>query len=520
MFLPIKILKTATLTAAAASYQFTGVNTLAAAWDALSGVTSRHIVLIVHAYCTAAADSQYLLIGKNGIATATYSVMGIQGVDNLASTLWDGPRIRAEGFFIPGANFANAMGGGIAVFPDAFVDRAAAWRSNWWSIGGAAEVQSMAAVSEQNSVRPVTSLELYPGGGNFGAGSTFSIGVIDERYLIRELVLLGAVAFDFNRIPQFNGDLAIILNGRTNSGATWDNVFIRFNGDSVAANYWSQYLRGTQAAITAARANDNLALMAVGSGGQGNRAGGGVLSISRYRDSYIPHWSSWGFMYEAAGANPYGGIISGRWTKTDPIRRIQLVPGGATFQADSMASLYAIPKRLIGRQQLTGNAATITFDGIPQDFEYLQLHVYARTDKAAVDDEVNVTINDDAVAANYDTQILSGAVAVVSAVRNAASQQVLIVPGANEGAGEYGGGSIIMPGYNRTNYHKHLVSLSGQQENRVTLSSGRWENAGAITKIVLSPVGGANFVTGSVFELEGVLPRDGLPSERGMSIGV
>ena len=50
--------------------------------------------------------------------------------------------------------------------------------------------------------------------------------------------------------------------------------------------------------------------------------------------------------------------------------------------------------------------------------------------------------------------------------------------------------------------------------------SARWENADAITQIVLRLRDGTNFLAGTVAELEGILRHEGLPAIEGMGFGL
>jgi len=93
------------------------------------------------------------------------------------------------------------------------------------------------------------------------------------------------------------------------------------------------------------------------------------------------------------------------------------------------------------------------------------------------------------------------------------------IPGNTEGVGEFGGGTVFFPAYAETDRHKHFLHWSGRQENIIMLTSNRWEQTAAIIKIALTPQTGPNFLAGSVFELEGILKKEGLPPSEGARWG-
>ncbi|KKK89035.1 hypothetical protein LCGC14_2737160, partial [marine sediment metagenome] len=167
---------------------------------------------------------------------------------------------------------------------------------------------------------------------------------------------------------------------------------------------------------------------------------------------------------------------------------------------DAVASAESF--RTVGEQ---GKKFVIWYN-IPQGYEALQLNVYARSDLAAINETVEITLNADGFGANYNFQDLIGIGVAVIANRILGSQIVMFITAANEGANEFGGGVVTFNQYSTTVGHKHFTTLSGVNENRVIIKSSRWEDASAITRIDLDLAGGNNFIAGSVFELVGVMP--------------
>ena len=511
--LPIKILQTQQIETAQATVEFTGIDTLVAQWDAAKKVTSRHLVLIVNAKSDAGAGHQLLRLRFNGDAGANYHWENFYGAGAAASGGIDTQVSLVIGRIA--GNVANTFGGGLCLIPHAF--NTSNHKAMLGLAGGVELVVEMRA-GRWASTAAITSILVFTEG-NFMAGSTIHLGVIDERYLVEEIA--GAGDAIFSDIPQGEGDLAIIGYCRGNRALTRDSVDLFVNDDLVAANYWTQLLTYWVAAGSSGAANDSSFGIVTAANATANAFGALALTFPQYTKDNMPHYLALSGFHSTVGPDAMVRAASGRRVNIEPINKIQLTATVGTFVAGSFFSLYRVPKRIIDRQELTAPQATITFDNIPQNFEALMLHVYARSSEAAVADEIAITINDDAVAANYDWQELEGTGAgPPTATQNLASQQLLYIPADNEGAREFGGGNVLIPSYAETDRHKHLVAIHGRQENQVIISSYRWENTDAIVKIVLAPVGGPNFMAGTVVELEGILRKEGLPPDEGMLWGV
>jgi len=514
--LPIKILKTIQIEAAQATIEFDNIAELVAAWDAVAHVTSRHLVLIVNAASPDAVDSRGLEVRLNGDAGANYNRQVLQGIGVAdAAGIGTGETRFLSTIEFPGTNYANAFGGGIMLIPHAFNTTN---HKTALILGGAAEYLVKTAVGRWASNAAITEILCYPTGGNFAIGSTISLGVIDERYLVEEWESAGVGTAIFDNIPQGEGDLVIIGYARSSQAAVADEVLHYINDDGVVANYPAQEMLGIGAGPPAAASpiNGECAIIPGQTAGI-NVFGALVVNYSQYTKDNHPHFLSDSGYHSPTGPVAEVRVMSGRRANIEPINKIELDPTlGVNFFAESLLSLYRVPKRIIERVIVpAGGQATITFANIPQNFEALLLHYYTRSDVGAVTDEIVVTLTPGAGA--YDFQELEGALAVVTAVRNLADQAWGSIPGNTEGAGEFGGGTMMFPGYAKDDRYKHCIILDGRQENSVYIKSCVHENLGAITQIDLT-VPGQNFMAGSVFELEGIMRREGLPPSEGMRI--
>ena len=293
---------------------------------------------------------------------------------------------------------------------------------------------------------------------------------------------------------------------RSDVAAVEDEILHEINADA-GANYSAQELTGVGAAVAAASAVTREVGIASGDTATANGFGAFLATYSQYADAVNqPHYLSLSGYHSTVGPAAEVRATSGRRNNVAAITQIKYEPNaGANFKDGSMMSLYRVPQFVIERQTLAAPVASVTFNNIPQGYESLQLHVYARGTVAALSDSVSITLNGDAVAANYNTQLLIGSAAVAGAVRSAADRGWIDIPAATEGANEFGGGTITFNQYSASDRHKHAIVLEGRNENSVQISSNRWEDTSPITDIVLTPVGG-NFATGTVIELVGVMP--------------
>jgi len=503
--LPVRVLERQELSAPAASVTFSNIDTLVADWDAKAGVTSRHLVVVVNAKSPDAIGFRSVIGTFNGDGGNNYHAQNLSG-DNVAVTASRSTNPFFQWALIPGTTFADAFGGGIVLIPHAFN---VINHKVWIGYGGAVEAATRIRTGRWANTNAIDTIALSLNIGNFDTGSTLILGVVDERYLVEEEYNASADFLPvFDTIPQDGYDLCIVGYPRSDRAAATDFIKLELNNDAVGASYNHQYLWGTGAGTASNSAAGNNMGVTAGDNAGANEFGAFYANYSQYAEgANHPHILTLSGFHESVVPTSYVAAWSARWNNVAAITKIELLPSnGTNFKAGSLFSLYRVPRYVIDRQELSAPAATITFDNIPATYEMLQLNIYARSAVAALSEDVEITLNADAVAANYDFQELTGTGAVVAAARNAASQVIMAIPAANEGANEFGGGVITIPIYTRTDGHKHLITLSGTQENQVIIRSSRWEDSSAITRIDLDLAGANNFVAGSVFELAGVIP--------------
>ena len=506
--LPVKILEEITLDAPAASVTFSGITGNISLWDSLASVTSRHLVVVVNAISDEAADSRDLNLQFNGDGAGNYNWQRLTGIAGADAAFVSSGTTSIQAGAIPATNFANAFGGGTILIPHAFNTSN---HKSIISLTGAAEERIVASTGRWADTDAIDIILLYPDAGNFDTGSTFILGVVDERYLVEEQTNAGAdFSVDFQNISQTGHDLVVIGYSQSDLGAVEDEILHEINNDGGAAAYPTQEITGRAGAAAASQPVGDEIGMTSGDNAPAEEFGAFLATYSQYAGATNQvHFTSLTGYHESTGPTSEVRAMSGRWDNVAAITRLELYPNaGGDFKAGSLFSLYRVPRYVIDRQELTAPAATITFNNIPQNYQALQLNIYGRTDAGVSNwDRAVFEINNDNIAANYDRQVLLaiGAGPPV-AVRNAADQAWGYVATNALGANEWGGAIYTFPQYARTDGHKHGIVISGSSESILALDSVRWESNAAINRIELTVLDGANWIAGSVFELVGVMP--------------
>lgn len=511
MLPPLHVLARHKCGAGESEHTFSGINTLVAAWDTKAGITSRHLVLLINGAGAAVADYIVANMQLNGDTGNNYNRQYLHGEDAAPSAGISGNDAAILGLILPAANYSNAFGGGFYLIPHAF---GGSNHKAVLALSGGAEVNVFAVAGRWASTAAITSLLIKASTGDFASGTILLLCVVDERYCIGESLLSGADGlFSFSGISQRDGNLCTIGYLRSDRASTNDGMKYEINDDAVTTNYWRQRLEGDAANAAAARDNTFAIGTTVGDNGTANAFSGFLALISAFaKANNDPHALSLSGFHESSGPKAQVRIISGRRDNVAAVTKVAFKPvNGTNFKDGSGMWLYRIPspREFIAHKMFNVDGAELAWDkldGFTSDFEALLLSLYARSDEAAVGDEAQVSLNEDTTAANYDSQELTGTDAVIAAARSAASRNLLYIPADSEGANEFGGGHALIPAYAETDRHKHLLALHGQQENNVAVSSHRWENTAAVTKIALDAVGGSNLKGGTIAELSGLVP--------------
>lgn len=192
--------------------------------------------------------------------------------------------------------------------------------------------------------------------------------------------------------------------------------------------------------------------------------------------------------------------------------------GDRAYRTDLHAPLYyhggmatwvapgAVP---IARNVLAADAASVTFSSIPSDYRHLLLVATGRTAESAVFSDVGLRFNGDTAAHYASSTISGGSLASNTSFGTTLARYGLIFAGATAPASEPGSGYLLIPNYSGTTWKKIGVGLSAFLDSAGlnNLSGTRhifWDSTAAITSLTVLVNGGANLLSGSLFELYGV----------------
>jgi len=164
--------------------------------------------------------------------------------------------------------------------------------------------------------------------------------------LIQTITLGANGTFSFQNIPQVYSHLELRGNVRSTNANTVDTQAIRFNNDS-GANYWAQEISANGAAAYATGNATQSAFLPTANEVDANTAAAGiftpvVIHIPGYSSSA---WQKTLYMLTRQAATAWTGLVSGRWSGTAAINRIDYyaVNAGSNFLlAGSTLSLYGI----------------------------------------------------------------------------------------------------------------------------------------------------------------------------------
>ncbi len=505
--IPALLLEEQVLSAPTASVTFSDIDDLIAVYESATGLTARHLILNVNARSEVAQDHTQVQIKFNGDSGNRYNQQYLRGINAADAAGVDTAISSFYRFHTPADNYGvNVFGGGSILIPHAFNTTN---HKTLLAVSGAVETTVITATGRWADTSAINEILIKPAGGiDWAIASTFQLAVVDERYLVEEANITVADNATFTGLGSDGGnDYVAIGYVRSDRAATSDGLIFELNGDAVVTNYFRQRLAGTGAATSAISQNKNTIGIIAGNTADANAFASFIVAIPNYTGGNQTSTLSLSG-YHGTGAASGVEVHSDRWNNTAVPNQLALAPEvGTDFVAGSLVSLYRVPRHVIARVVLDTALPEVLFKDIPQGYSGLQLNIYARSDRASDRDNIDVEFNGDITAANYDTQYLQGAGAAVSASRSATNQAWLYSSADSAGANEFGISIMFIPEYSSTDRHKHSYIITGVVEDRIRLLSCRWESLSAITQIGLTPTNGTIFLTNSVFELIGYMPK-------------
>jgi hypothetical protein len=181
--------------------------------------------------------------------------------------------------------------------------------------------------------------------------------------------------------------------------------------------------------------------------------------------------------------------------------KYEFTPDGGTSWVDGMPLYKA-------RTTTGGTVASVTLSSIPSNLRKIAVAWTARSDEAAKYSDIRVRINGSS-AASYDMASMFQLNNVVSSGSSTGNTSWIagVCAGGNAAAGVYGGGEIVLPGWDSPhsaclNFAGSSGSIHAAADCVVETCTGRFNVAGPYTSITLFP-GSGNFVIGSDFSVVG-----------------
>ena len=474
--------------------------------------TPRHLLVRVNGFATSAAE---VALRFNGDSGSNYHRQMVRGQSTTAAS----GQFLAETSYKFGS-FGTSLttpSGGEALIADALSTRGLKNAVALTGYQGEGEVVSFQG--RWDNTAAITSVTIInTGSGDFGAGSTFELCVVDESFNVDqdgdgEEILTGTGAFSYVTIPDSDGDLVHIANIRSGRDNAGDNLILFFNSDETATNYDAQFMVGNGSTFEAYHRDDAVIGYSPGNQSQAGCFGITVAVTQNYANASNDKNTEvlTGFIRSAddsaASSNSVLTPLSRRWGSTAAITSSQF-ESQQTDQSlvGSMVSTYVVPQNLIERQEITGSTSdptVVTFSDIPQTYDHLELLIYARTDRDSQPlDYVYMEFNDDTTSANYPRQVLRAEATTVSAFVQD-NDAVLTITGNTGTANAFGSGTVTIHNYTKTDRNTHRLSAGGHDIFFEFISS-QWENTAAVTKIHLHNVAADDFQVGSVFMLRGI----------------
>jgi hypothetical protein len=169
--------------------------------------------------------------------------------------------------------------------------------------------------------------------------------------------------------------------------------------------------------------------------------------------------------------------------------------------------MAATTMRLIAKQTLGSDTASVTFSDIPSTYTDLYLVYSARSAISDTYDDLKIRFNGSTT--GYSCRILYG-YNTTPASASFAEILGMMVSGNTATSNTFGSGEIYIPNYASTTVNKSVSLTSCSENNSSTMvflyaAAGLWSNTAAITSLTIDDYsGGSNIKSGSSFFLYGI----------------
>lgn len=177
-----------------------------------------------------------------------------------------------------------------------------------------------------------------------------------------------------------------------------------------------------------------------------------------------------------------------------------------TFLAGNSSFIPGAFNSIMTTSYSSANGGDVTFSNIPSNYRNLQIRMFARDTRSAVDSTWFLQFNTD-TGNNYSYQGMQQNGSSISSISSLTTNSIQgIISGATAGASRFGAAVIDIFDANQTNKYKTVTYQSGYTNNGsggLYTAAGNWRNTGAITTITIKP--NTAFAQYSHFALYGIL---------------
>jgi hypothetical protein len=318
-----------------------------------------HLQLIVTGRSDAVAASTQILVRFNGDAGANYDDQRDYGTGSTAGADGQGPLTSMRlGYLIAASQAAGLVGSAVIDIPNyagATFHKVAVVPGQYQTTSGPTGNVAEIFTGTWHNIAPITRITVFPGAGNFLAGSRATLYGIAATLPpqtglgpIQDIIVPagGLSSVDFLNIPQGYINLLLEASVRTNGASGNDQLVVRFNNDT-ANNYGFQLIRGS--GTGAPTTTENLAINLIYLGQPaGAPAPAGAFDVSRmdildYANPAKHKAAMTQFTTRGAdtSGNYQAAIASGFWRSLTPINRITVATNSANLMvAGSRLTLY------------------------------------------------------------------------------------------------------------------------------------------------------------------------------------
>ncbi len=296
--------------------------------------------------------------------------------------------------------------------------------------------------------------------------------------------------------------VVVIVNTASEDAVAERNLEATFNSDG-GANYNDQYLKGTGAADSAARADGQTELTCgaiPGTTVDADAFGGGSILIP---DAFNTARHKAVLAHTGAAENSVYAV-AGRWASPAAVTDVTVAASAGNLAVGTTVTLCVVDEkyRVADGESILLADGTFTFSNLPQTRGDLSVIGSLRSDDANVIDAAFITINGDGVGGNYAHQALYGMNAGPPAASSVADQRIGIIPADTATASVFGPLVAAISQHALPDNDPHYLSISGFHEATganavVGTISGRRDNQEPVHTIAFAPSAGTLFKTGS-----------------------